>query len=456
MRGLTVVVALSASVLLTGCFEELAGSSRSSRSAGRCGSAGADRRPGPRRTARARRPAKAKRDSRVPRARKACAGSLGAPWCARCQRRGGASRTGGTGGAGGTTRTSGAGKRASLRRGRRRCRRLQRRGSPGFGDLQGRLRNPAGHRSQMQRPGRRGRALLAKIATLAAGRIRNRRRRSTGRCAPSRVAEAGDRLPGCTPAKRVFMRRAVAARGAATLSLPAIASTLSPGDPHMPTFHRWCRTLALHGALLASIALGCPAFAADEPDLIFKRSTVFKWLTPNDKLATYGLDDPGGRGRGMPLHGAGARRTEGMDRRGRGGLGHLARLPPDRADPFQAEIFAGRGHVPSTALAVLQEDANRPRLRREAQCAGLHGLFRQDHRGFTEEFDLVGADHALGQRAARCRSAGIGSKARWSDSDVRIIVQYSACHSRRHRGPARNDGAEAVAGILVRSSGNRF
>ena len=32
--------------------------------------------------------------------------------------------------------------------------------------------------------------------------------------------------------------------------------------------------------------------AADQPDLIFKKSTVFKWLTPNDKLATYGLDDP--------------------------------------------------------------------------------------------------------------------------------------------------------------------
>jgi CreA protein len=26
--------------------------------------------------------------------------------------------------------------------------------------------------------------------------------------------------------------------------------------------------------------------AAEEPDLIFKRSTVFKWVTPNDKLAT--------------------------------------------------------------------------------------------------------------------------------------------------------------------------
>jgi CreA protein len=35
-----------------------------------------------------------------------------------------------------------------------------------------------------------------------------------------------------------------------------------------------------------------PAVAADEPDLIFRRSTVFKWVSPNDKLATYGVDDP--------------------------------------------------------------------------------------------------------------------------------------------------------------------
>jgi CreA protein len=41
--------------------------------------------------------------------------------------------------------------------------------------------------------------------------------------------------------------------------------------------------------IVASVA---PAPAAEQPDLIFKRSTVFKWLTPNDKLATYGLDDP--------------------------------------------------------------------------------------------------------------------------------------------------------------------
>ena len=48
--------------------------------------------------------------------------------------------------------------------------------------------------------------------------------------------------------------------------------------------------------IFAALALvlwpGSPAFAADEPDLIFRRSTVFKWVSPNDKLATYGVDDP--------------------------------------------------------------------------------------------------------------------------------------------------------------------
>ena len=30
----------------------------------------------------------------------------------------------------------------------------------------------------------------------------------------------------------------------------------------------------------------------NEPDLLFRKSTTFKLLTPNDKLAVYGLDDP--------------------------------------------------------------------------------------------------------------------------------------------------------------------
>ena len=47
------------------------------------------------------------------------------------------------------------------------------------------------------------------------------------------------------------------------------------------------------------------AIAADEPDLIFRRSTVFKLLSPNDKLATYGVDDPRGRRRCLSFHRAG-------------------------------------------------------------------------------------------------------------------------------------------------------
>jgi CreA protein len=45
-------------------------------------------------------------------------------------------------------------------------------------------------------------------------------------------------------------------------------------------------------AVAALAVLAASATAAEQPDLIFKRSTVFKWLTPNDKLAVYGLDDP--------------------------------------------------------------------------------------------------------------------------------------------------------------------
>jgi CreA protein len=44
--------------------------------------------------------------------------------------------------------------------------------------------------------------------------------------------------------------------------------------------------------LALALTIGSPALAADEPDLIFRRSTVFKWISPNDKLATYGVDDP--------------------------------------------------------------------------------------------------------------------------------------------------------------------
>jgi CreA protein len=46
-------------------------------------------------------------------------------------------------------------------------------------------------------------------------------------------------------------------------------------------------------AVMLTLAFALPpAWAADEPDLIFRKSTVFHWVSPNDKLATYALDDP--------------------------------------------------------------------------------------------------------------------------------------------------------------------
>ena len=48
---------------------------------------------------------------------------------------------------------------------------------------------------------------------------------------------------------------------------------------------------------LAAMAFtAVPASAESDPDLIFRKSTTFKLLTPNDKLATYAIDDPGVEG----------------------------------------------------------------------------------------------------------------------------------------------------------------
>jgi CreA protein len=53
---------------------------------------------------------------------------------------------------------------------------------------------------------------------------------------------------------------------------------------------RWSHRLLVALALL--FWSGSAVLAADDPDLIFRRSTVFKLLSPNDKLGTYGIDDP--------------------------------------------------------------------------------------------------------------------------------------------------------------------
>jgi len=56
--------------------------------------------------------------------------------------------------------------------------------------------------------------------------------------------------------------------------------------------------MAMHRAALlaAFVSLSSPILPAhaqsQDPDLIFRKSTTFKLLTPNDKLAVYGIDDP--------------------------------------------------------------------------------------------------------------------------------------------------------------------
>jgi CreA protein len=61
----------------------------------------------------------------------------------------------------------------------------------------------------------------------------------------------------------------------------------------MMSRYRALRLAALAGALV----LGAAApVRAEGPDVIFKKSTVWKMLTPDDKLVTYAIDDPGVEG----------------------------------------------------------------------------------------------------------------------------------------------------------------
>src|SRR3954470_11894309 len=52
------------------------------------------------------------------------------------------------------------------------------------------------------------------------------------------------------------------------------------------------RWIVLSLALCMTVFSSLASAAADDPDLIFRKSTVFHWVSPNDKLATYAIDDP--------------------------------------------------------------------------------------------------------------------------------------------------------------------
>ena len=146
----------------------------------------------------------------------------------------------------------------------------------------------------MQRASRRGWALHAKIATHRGVAPRNGVR-------SRQAVDACGRFAGRAVAPGV-QRPALTSTVVCAAPLPRASGDLkSPGNCPRPLAGR-----SANADLSPLVPHACapwrpvgvrsrwhaPAFAADEPDLIFKRSTVFKWLTPNDKLATYGLDDP--------------------------------------------------------------------------------------------------------------------------------------------------------------------
>src|SRR5438552_16424412 len=57
------------------------------------------------------------------------------------------------------------------------------------------------------------------------------------------------------------------------------------------TMRRCANVMA--AAILVSVATSATAYAqSDDPELIFKKTTVWRMLSPDAKLATYVIDDP--------------------------------------------------------------------------------------------------------------------------------------------------------------------
>jgi catabolite regulation protein CreA len=172
----------------------------------------------------------------------------------------------------------------------------------------------------------------------------------------------------------------------------------------MPAREKRMSDYLLRSALLAlTIVLSVRSlqptatYAADEPDLIFRRSTVFKLLTPNDKLATYGIDDPDVEG--VACH---------FTVPERGGLTGWIGVAEEVSDislacrqvgpiHFKKKFSQGEDMFRQRRF-VLQENADRAWMRCQTQRSGLHAVFGQAHRGLAEKLDLLRSGNALGDR----------------------------------------------------------
>jgi hypothetical protein len=85
--------------------------------------------------------------------------------------------------------------------------------------------------------------------------------------------------------------------------------------------------------------------------------------------------------------------TRGSCQRDRAGVGEKVRR---RFHKGKGDVDNGRRASPP--LVVLQENADRARMRRQAQRPGLHGVLGQADRGLAEKLDLIRSGDAVGNR----------------------------------------------------------
>jgi CreA protein len=120
--------------------------------------------------------------------------------------------------------------------------------------------------------------------------------------------------------------------------------------------------------LVVMIAMSSMASAdSSDPDLIFRKSTTFKFLTPNDKLAVYGIDDP-------LVDGVACHYTTPE----KGGLSGALGLAEQTSDISLAcrQYGPRRCRLQRAPVDPLQEDADRAGMRYKTEYFSLHDLQR--------------------------------------------------------------------------------
>ena len=154
----------------------------------------------------------------------------------------------------------------------------------------------------------------------------------------------------------------------------------------------------LAATAIVTTMMPTPVRAGDAPNLIFRESTTWHALTPNDKLATYAVDDP--EVEGVACYYTSAR--EGRHRRRPSGWRRRVSdisLACRQVGPIKIKDKLAQGDVMfsekrSFFFKHMQIVRGCDPQRKHAR---LYGLFGQVRGRLAQELHLRGADHALGR-----------------------------------------------------------